>query len=103
MADPVNLLVITDAIIMSMLGDPRFQELLPCLNQANTSFAAIPKKCGKCQQQQKDAANGIMNALRSCIASARGTTLAQLKELFNARQLRISRVTSRGTGGTLTF
>lgn len=94
----VNLLVVEDAMILSMLGDPRFIALLPCLADGNTALDSIPKKCGRCNRKQADTRKTIMSSLKNCVASARGSTLAKLKDLMNARQLRIKRTT-----GTLTL
>ncbi len=94
----VNLLVIEDQMVMSMLGDPRFVSLLPCLADGNATLDAIPKKCGRCNKKRADARVTIMASLRNCIANARGSTLTQLKELLNTRQIRIKR-----TSGTLTL
>ena len=99
MAEPVNLLTIEEPQLRMMMQDHRFLALLPCLQSPKTKLEGLVKGaagCPKCMKKLRMERSSAIRAAMSCVQGARGSTLAKLKALLNAKQLRMM-VT--GSGG----
>lgn len=83
-----NLVVLEDSLIRSMVMNPQFVAAFPCL-QAGRSVASGSKctPCARRRQQSRETA--IMGNLKSCLAGLPGSKRAELKQLLNAKQVRI--------------
>lgn len=90
----INLLEIREPTIMAMLNDPRIQDVLPCLAGPKRQLEAIQpggKDCQVCARRKKAKREAALGAAIDCIRGARGEKLAKLKQILNARQLRVFR------------
>lgn len=88
----VNLLVIDDQSLKTMMTDPRITALLPCLVNARANLDAItPGKpgCGVCANKRASLETQTLNDAKLCVARLRGESLTKLKGFLNARQLRV--------------
>jgi len=92
----VNLLVITDQTIQAMFDDPRFTQLLPCLDAASKDFQRQRPSCGACHGKMQALVSRTMQAAKQCLTSLPAPKRSQLKQLLDARQVRI--IKSRGDG-----
>lgn len=89
---PVNLLTVEDSTIKAMMVDPRIMALLPCLSGPKQSLENTEpggKDCKRCQAEKKQIVADAMRTARSCVISARGQRLTDLKALLNTNQLRV--------------
>lgn len=103
---PVNLLTIEDSTIKAMMVDPRIMALLPCLSGPKQSLESTEpggKDCQRCQAEKKQLVIDAMRTSRSCITSARGQRLIDLKAILNTNQIRIyvKNATGKRTAYTL--
>ncbi len=88
----VNLLTIEDSTIKAMMADPRMMALLPCLagpKQQLENMTPGGKDCKRCKAEKQQIVSDAMRLAKSCVAGARGSRLTELKNLLNARQLRV--------------
>jgi len=88
----VNLLVLDDQGINAMMVDPRITAILPCLVNTKANLDMIkPGKpgCSVCAGKRASVQTQAYNDAKACIARLRGAPLLQLKELLNAKQLRL--------------
>ena len=103
MAAPINLLVIEDRIIQTMLGDPRFLAAIPCLSPQAQALKDVPKRCGSCGAKRANARGKILQQVRQCIGSLPANKKVELKTLLNAKRLRLIAPNGRGKSIVLTF
>ena len=88
----VNLLIIEDNTITAMLNDHRIVSLMPCLASPKQKLADVSPGgayCQACAAKKGGITKTAMLQARQCIISARGQMLTDLKQLLNARQLRV--------------
>ena len=101
-----NLLTVEDSTIMAMLNDPRTVETLPCLQGPKSQIDGIKKggeNCARCQADKKRITADAMRVARNCIRNSRGSRLAQVKQLLDTRQIRITDRNSKGKRVTYTL
>lgn len=88
----VNLLIIEDNTITAMLQDQRLISLLPCLAGPKQKLADVSPGgayCRACAAKKGGITKTAMLQARQCIISVRGQTLTDLKQLLNAKQIRV--------------
>lgn len=96
MADVVNLLEVKEATVLSLMGNPAFLELVPCLKAAAIVASQAKSSCGPCARKKANVAKQTAaNGLR-CLAGLRGAKLAEVKTFLNARQLRFWATSASG-------
>ena len=97
MAEPVNLLQITEATVAGLMGNTQFLDAVPCLKAASIVGAQAKSGCGRCPRKRAAAANQTAaNGLR-CLAGLRGAKLAEVKALLGAKQLRFWVTNAQGS------
>lgn len=90
--DRQSLVVIDDGMLRVLITDSRFQQLLPCLRNADIALTTVNPSipgCVRCKRKKAKIVASAMAEARRCVAGARGTRLSQLKSLLNAKQIRI--------------
>lgn len=97
----IDMLVLEDRTIRSLLSDIRITALLPCLESVNRGLESMAKGCGKCGQQTRRDASRFLQAARQCIGDSPSATKGRLKQLLNTRQLRLQ--FRNGTGQIVTY
>lgn len=88
----VNLLTIEDSTVKALMIDPRVMAILPCLAGPKGQLESVAPggtACARCQADKQQLASDAMRTAKSCLISARGERLNQLKAVLNARQLRV--------------
>lgn len=108
MPAPINLLVIDDRMLKSMMEDPRYLAAFPCLatgrRQLDTNVARAPKDCGRCGKKTKaDVRADVILSVRSCITGMSLQQRNEFKRLANAKQVRVLRTNPKGGTVRITF
>jgi hypothetical protein len=105
MAAQQQLLVLDDNMLRGMLQDQRFTAAIPCLASAKAGLSQLPRGgCARCKKRdaQRKAA-GIIVQVRNCIATLPVSQRNALKQLTNARQIRVLRQNAQGAQVRVTF
>lgn len=98
-----DLLILEDRVINGLLGDPRVQNLVPCLASVAKNYAKNKVDCGRCKVKARQVVTNTTAAAKQCIASLSSASKIALKQLINARQLRLTYRNSSGKLVQLTF
>jgi len=104
--DTVNLLVLEEKHLKSMLTDPRFLAAVPSLQATKNKLEQLNPKnpnCPKCIKKARVERTKAIRAGLLSLSQTRGAALEQLKQLLNARQLRIVVVNSAGQSVKVTL
>lgn len=99
----VDLVVIEDSAILSMLNDVKFTSEIPCLQNKIEIFKAGPTPCGSCAQKRKARQREAMAALKACLSNLSADKKAVLKKLLDAKKVRIVFARPDGEIVQLTF
>jgi len=97
-----NLVVIENATITQMLGDPKMVKALPCLRIASNAAQQPRAGCGKCGRKNRQQAADYTE-IKRCIAGLASEGKRTLKNLLDANKIRIIYVNGRGRIIKLTF
>lgn len=98
-----DLVVIEDSTIVSMAGDERFNKTIPCLMNQAGSVVAAPTGCGSCARKRAEAARQAIGRVKSCLADMSTEKKNELKQLLNAKYVKVVFATSTGQVSTVTF
>lgn len=87
MAVPAKLLLVEDAVLFSMAGNPNFVREFPFLSGLKSLSKAKPgcNTCGRAASQRVSLINGIKSTLVSLGAERK----QRLKKMLNTQQVRI--------------
>jgi hypothetical protein len=88
MAEMTPLLVLEDSVIRSMAENPNFQKEFPFLTGLVKAGAAPKPGCAPCQQKAQQRVQQL-NGIRQSLVSLPDERKRRLKEMLNAKQLRI--------------
>lgn len=103
MADPIDLLVLSDATVQAMLADPRFLQIAPCLSGISREFVQQRTKCGKCAAKRQKLISSFTEQARGCLTSLPAQARTAVKQLLNAKRVRVVRRNGRGHKVIVTF
>jgi hypothetical protein len=98
-----ELAIIEDSTILTMLRDPRFTEAIPCLANKLALFKQAAGGCGTCAQKRKEKQRTEMAKIKSCLAALAPDKKVALKQLLDAKKVRVTYVNAAGTVVQLTF
>lgn len=98
-----ELVVIEDSTIASMVRDERFVSAIPCL--VNQAQAIMPAKtgCGSCARKRAEQQRAALARIKTCLAGLSVEKKNELKQLLNAKNIRVVFTTATGQVSTLTF
>lgn len=99
----IELAVIEDSTILTMLRDPRFTETVPCLYNKAGLFQTTSGGCGSCARKRQEKQRAEMARIKSCLAAMSAEKKIALKQLLNAKKVRINYASSTGKVVQLTF
>lgn len=92
-------ITLDDGVILSMLRDTKFLQLLPCLSRPQEDLNSIQPgntNCQACETAKAATLASAMNLAKDCIISAPADRLEKLRVYFNADVLRISKMLANG-------
>jgi len=98
----VELVVIEDSTILSMLHDAKFADI-PCLMNKRDIFNTARGGCGTCARKQQERQRTEMAKIKSCLAGMSSQKKADLKQLIGAEKVRIVYVNASNKVVQLTF
>lgn len=83
-----TLLIIEDAVVINMSGNPTFVKAFPFLAAVNKVAKKAPSKCGGCSGDAGKYA-ATLNSAKSSLRSMTNEKKLQLKTMLNAKKVRI--------------
>lgn len=99
----VDLVVIEDSTILTMLNDARFTSEIPCLQNKVEIFRQGNTPCGECARKRQARQRQEMAALKACLANLSAEKKTALKQLLNAKKVRVVYANPEGDVVQLTF
>jgi hypothetical protein len=98
----IDLAVIEDSTILTMLQDRRFSDTIPCLLNKAEIFRNN-SGCGSCARKRQEKQRSEMAKIKSCLAALSPDKKTALKQLLNAKKIRVVFVNPSGQVVQLTF
>ena len=98
-----DLVVLEDSTIISMLGDVRFAEVIPCFFNKRDLFKTGNSGCGSCARKRLEKQRGAMAQIKTCLAGMSAEKKTELKQLLNATKVRVVYSSATGSVVQLTF
>lgn len=98
-----ELAIIEDSTILTMIRDPRFTETVPCLYNKAGLFQSTGGGCGSCARKRQAKQRAELARIKTCLASMSAEKKIALKQLLNAKKVRISYVNASGNVVQHTF
>lgn len=95
-------LTLEDRAVNSLINDPRFTSVIPCLQNGKSEMLKIGKRCGRCNAKRAKAKSQIMRQVRSCIARMGKPQKQALKQLLGVEEVKVF-VASRTAVRNVTF
>lgn len=97
-----ELAIIEDSTILTMVRDARFAEI-PCLANKAEIFQAKGSSCGACARKRQQRQRQEMAKIKSCLAALAPDKKAMLKQLLDAKKVRVVYARADGEIVQLTF
>jgi hypothetical protein len=99
----VDMLVIEDSTIASMVQKPEFVNAIPCL--VNQKSVVVPSHtgCGSCARRKSEAQRSAIANIKTCLIGLSSEKKAELKTLLNTKQVKIAFSTASGQVTFATF
>jgi hypothetical protein len=98
-----KLVIVDDAIILSLLNDVAFVEQIPCLYNKREIFRAGGTGCGSCAKKRQDRQRTEMSNIKSCLVGLSPDKKNLLKKKLNAEQVRVVFAGAGGQPSQFTF
>lgn len=98
-----NLVTIEDSTVLTMLRDPAYAQVIPCLFNKAAVFRPSNIGCGACARKRQERQRTEMAKIKSCLAALSAEKKNELKKLLNAAKLRVTYVNAGGQVVQLTF
>jgi hypothetical protein len=98
-----DLVVIEDGVILSLVSKPEFTQSIPCLANKAEMLKTSGGGCGSCAAKRRARAQQTMSGIKSCLAALSPQKKTELKQLLNAKQLRVVYTNASGKVVQLTF
>jgi len=99
----VNLTVVDDAMVASMLNDPKYREAFPCLRDVKTTLSKKLRSCGSCGSKKVTVQQKSYMQAKQCLLSLSSGKRNELKALLNTHKIRFSMTDSKGKRIKWTF
>jgi hypothetical protein len=97
-----ELVVVEDGTILMMLRDSRYADI-PCLTNKAAVFQNTATGCSACARKRKQKQREEMARIKSCLAVLAPEKKILLKQLLDARKVRVTYVRADGEVVQLTF
>lgn len=88
---------IEDSTILTMLGDQKFLDLLPCFSKTASAIRRVKAGCGRCKKSERRKLSPILKDARNCLAGLPGSKRKELKRLLNCDQYVLIRPNAKGS------
>lgn len=88
MSELTKLLVLEEAVLLSMMGNPNFVQEFPFLAGNEGVITAKPSGCGRCNQKASRRIQAI-NGIKQAIVSMSVEKKQKLKQMVNAEKVRL--------------
>lgn len=98
-----DLVVIEDSTILTMLADQKFASVIPCFFNKQEVFRNGPVSCGACARKRQQRQRTEMAKIKSCLAAMTADKKVLLKQLLDAKKVRVTFVKPGGEIVQLTF
>lgn len=98
-----DLVVIEDSTVVTMVNDPAFTSVIPCLFNKAVIFRNDGGGCGACRRKREQRMREEMARIKSCLGSLDATKKNELKQLLNAKKVRVIFTRPGGEVVQLTF
>ena len=98
----IELIVIEDSTIFSMLHDAKFADI-PCFVNKRDIFAPSRAGCGACARKRQEHQRSEMAKIKSCLAGMSSQKKTEFKQLIGAEKVRIVYVNASNQVVQLTF
>jgi hypothetical protein len=99
-----EIVVIEDSTIASMVRDPRFTAAIPCLqNQQAIVQPQAAGGCGSCARKREAAQRAALANIKMCLSGLSQDKKNELKQLLDAKQVKVVFATVSGQIATTTF
>lgn len=98
-----DLLILEDRVINGLISDPRVLNAIPCLATVAKNYARNKVDCGRCKVKARQVVTNTAASAKQCIGGLSNQAKISLKQLVNARQIRLTYRNSSGKLIQLTF
>ena len=98
-----DLLILEDRVLNGLLSDPRVVAAIPCLANVAKNYDKNKVGCGRCKAKARQVVVNTTAAAKQCIGSLSSAAKISLKQLVNARQIRLTYRNGSGKLIQLTF
>jgi hypothetical protein len=102
-----ELLVLDDAVLLNMLRDLRYRAAIPCFangQQLLNNLQTVQHGCSGCRRKRSTAnTTMLLSQVRQCIVALPAVKRAELKQLAQAKQMRVIRPNNHGGMVRITF
>ena len=98
-----KLVVLDDSVIISLIHDPKYMEIIPCFFNKREIFANRNIGCSSCAQKRKEKQRSEMAQIKSCLASMSPEKKNELRKLLDTEQSRVVYINGAGQVTQLTF
>lgn len=98
-----NIVVIEDSTIVSMAGDERFNQTIPCLMNQASAVVPAATGCGSCARKRAEAARQAIGRVKACLADMSSEKKTELKQLLNTQKVKLVFTTATGQVSSVTF
>lgn len=98
-----ELVVLEDSTIISLLSDPAYAESIPCFHNKRDMFRSTGGGCSACAKKRQEKRRNNMAQIKSCLAGMSSEKKMLLKNLLDAKKVRVIYVNAGGQVVQLTF
>lgn len=98
-----ELVIIEDSTVLMMARDARFSNAIPCLANKGDVFKPYGGGCGACARKRQQRQREEMARVKSCLAALSPEKKAELKQLLDAKKVRVVYARAGGEIVQLTF
>ena len=98
-----DLVVLEDSTIAEMVRNDKFVNAIPCLVNQAQIIAPKSTGCGACARKRAEQQKNAFARIKTCLAGLSAAKKTELKELLDAKNIRLVFATATGQISNITF
>ena len=85
----IDLVILEDSTIISMLRDSKFTSAIPCLMNKQQLLTQSSGGCSSCARRKRDRQKQELAAIKPCLIGLSAEKKSELKQLLQASKIRV--------------